>query len=458
MSNDQPRNFRKLGAIVLSLSLIGTLGACAAESAPKPAASSTVSTAAMPATPAGERMQWFLDLLNAETDTSAADWEGQVSDAMLAAVSVDQLVSLTNLQLRPAKPFVATDYEGTDLEATAVFTGELGEPFQVNLSVGPDGVIGGLLLKPVTADVAKPATLDEFNERIDALPMTVRTLVVRTSAAGDESVEFSDGAAEPAPLGSIFKLYVLLAVADAVEAGSLAWDDTLVVSDDNRSLPSGELQNKPNGTEVSVRDAALKMISISDNTATDMLIDAVGRQAVEDAVVKAKHHDPSQLMPFPKTREVFQLAWDAPESTRANWEAATTDERRAILESLPAGTLDITAADVTTEPTWQQHIEWFATAEDVGAVHTALAKIDDDAVDAALTTNHGIALDEKQWVDVQFKGGSNTAVLTGSWRATAADGSALTVVMLGSGDDASGIANAQAEFFALAAGLFEIFG
>jgi beta-lactamase class A len=41
------------------------------------------------------------------------------------------------------------------------------------------------------------------------------------------------------------------------------------------------LQYEPEGTQISVLDAAAKMISISDNTAADMLIHLVGRSAVE---------------------------------------------------------------------------------------------------------------------------------------------------------------------------------
>lgn len=46
--------------------------------------------------------------------------------------------------------------------------------------------------------------------------------------------------------------------------------------------PTGRLQDEPTGTSVTVAEAADLMIAISDNTATDLLIDLVGRDAVED--------------------------------------------------------------------------------------------------------------------------------------------------------------------------------
>jgi beta-lactamase class A len=50
----------------------------------------------------------------------------------------------------------------------------------------------------------------------------------------------------------------------------------LTVTAQLKSLPSGVLQYESDGTQISVLDAATKMISISDNAATDMLINLVG--------------------------------------------------------------------------------------------------------------------------------------------------------------------------------------
>src|SRR5690625_1565274 len=134
----------------------------------------------------------------------------------------------------------------------------------------------------------------------------------------DASVLVADATCEPLhareadvarPIGSIVKLYVLDAVRQAVADGELAWEDTLTLTDDLRSLPSGVLQEEPAGHEVTVREAAELMISISDNTATDLLIDAVGREAVLAAVERLGHHDPELLTPLVTTRELFQLAF-----------------------------------------------------------------------------------------------------------------------------------------------------
>lgn len=262
--------------------------------------------------------------------------------------------------------------------------------------------------------------------------------------------------AETAPLGSIFKLYVLLAVSTAVHEGSLSWDTVLTVSDANRSLPSGELQDESNGTEVTVREAATGMISISDNTATDMLLQEVGREAVEEAVSASGHHDPELMRPFMSTRELFQVGWGSA-AHRERWVDGSQRERRALLEELeraPIGEHDIA---VGGDPLWPQGVEWFATAEDVAAVHLALQNCDDPVVREILAENSGVEpAEQRQWDYLGFKGGSSPGVLTGSWFAEKGQ-RGYVVVIQASTEDAAGIgAEATAEFSRLASSALEL--
>ena len=84
-------------------------------------------------------------------------------------------------------------------------------------------------------------------------------------------------AAQSLPLASIFKLYVLYAVADAVKSGTVSWDDQLTVTDEGQGGRVSGLE-LPVGAHVSVRTAAEKMIAASDNMATDLLIESWGRR------------------------------------------------------------------------------------------------------------------------------------------------------------------------------------
>lgn len=237
---------------------------------------------------------------------------------------------------------------------------------------------------------------------------------------------------------------MLLATAEAVRSSELAWNDTLVLTDADRSLPSGRLQDQPTGTEVSVRDAAQEMIAISDNTATDMLIRAVGRDAVESAMVSMGHADPGANMPFLTTRELFWLLFGDPD-LRALWGGAGDDPeaRRSVIERLPAGVPDLSAASAAT-PGWRDGADWFATPDDLAAAHEALqerARTEAGApVRDILSANPGLAFGD-EWTFVAFKGGSSVGVLAGSWYLEREGAAPVVITVLARADDATTLAS-----------------
>ena len=133
------------------------------------------------------------------------------------------------------------------------------------------------------------------------------------------------------PLASIFKLYVLLAVSEAVKAGTVSWDDQLMVTEEGKDVGAAGLEEVPDGTTVSVRTAAQQMISASDNMATDLLIQRLGPGAVERALVTAGHHDPASMTPFPTTHELFSVGWGKPD-LREQWKQASPQGRAKLLK------------------------------------------------------------------------------------------------------------------------------
>ena len=127
---------------------------------------------------------------------------------------------------------------------------------------------------------------------------------------------------ESLPLASIFKLYVLHALAGAVKDGTVSWDDQLTVTDKSRAVGSSGLE-LPAGAHVSVRTAAEKMIATSDNMATDLLIGKMGTHAIEEALATAGHHDPASMTPFPTMYELFSIGWGKPD-LRSQWQHGVT--------------------------------------------------------------------------------------------------------------------------------------
>ncbi|BBC68680.1 hypothetical protein MMRN_55760 [Mycobacterium marinum] len=96
---------------------------------------------------------------------------------------------------------------------------------------------------------------------------------------------------QPLPLASIFKLYVLHALADAIKSGTASWDDQLTVTAKSKAVGSSGLELSP---ATMFRYAGRpKMIANSDNMATDLLIGRLGKHAIEQALATAGHHDPA---------------------------------------------------------------------------------------------------------------------------------------------------------------------
>ncbi|MDU0346369.1 serine hydrolase [Microbacterium sp. KSW2-29] len=430
---------RRLTALV-SLVAVAALAACTSAK-PSPADDSPASVE-IPTTPVGERMTWILDVFEAEADTTPGEWARVLDENFQKQVPAEQVAEMTNRQIRPAAPFTVTAYNGTETEARATLAGALGDPFDLTLAIDSAGRITTMLLGPVAPTWEPSTSLDEVEERLRELPGEVSALVQR----GDDTVIAID-ADRSAPLASVFKLYVLLATAEAVASGDASWDETLVLDDTDRSLPSGELQDAPAGTEVTVRDAASAMIRISDNTATDLLIRRLGRERVEAAVARSGHADPAALTPFPSTKEIFTLGWGDP-AVRSEWEAADEAGRRALLDRIAAAPLAVEGEAVTTSQ-WQNGSDWFASAADVAAVHRALQQTQDAEVLGILSENPGQGLDVGTWPYVAFKGGSSRGVLTGSWFVRDDAGEA-TVVLLMADTDVAAVSAAMSSFFHLA--------
>lgn len=85
---------------------------------------------------------------------------------------------------------------------------------------------------------------------------------------------------EPVATASVIKLPILAHVALAVAEGALRWEEQLVLRDPAKVGGSGILKELGAGLSLSLRDLCTLMTALSDNTATNMLIDHVGRAAI----------------------------------------------------------------------------------------------------------------------------------------------------------------------------------
>jgi beta-lactamase class A len=84
----------------------------------------------------------------------------------------------------------------------------------------------------------------------------------------------------PISAASTIKLPVLVALLQEVDAGKINLEEKLTMTQDVIGSGSGSMQYEKPGTEFSVLETATKMMTISDNTATNMLIERMGGMEV----------------------------------------------------------------------------------------------------------------------------------------------------------------------------------
>ncbi len=78
------------------------------------------------------------------------------------------------------------------------------------------------------------------------------------------------------PAASMIKVPILVAFFQDVDAGKIRLDEELALTEDVIAEGSGDLQYQPIGSKYSALETATLMITISDNTATNMLIKRLG--------------------------------------------------------------------------------------------------------------------------------------------------------------------------------------
>lgn len=138
---------------------------------------------------------------------------------------------------------------------------------------------------PKPANQATPLALNQENL---TLKSNLQTLVANNPKLqpGVLIVDLDTGAyidinsSAPLSAASTIKVPILVALFQDVDAGKIRLDETLALQPEMIATGSGDLQYKKPGTKFTVLELATKMIVISDNTATNMLVARLGGSEV----------------------------------------------------------------------------------------------------------------------------------------------------------------------------------
>lgn len=359
-----------------------------------------------------EALSVILELFNDGRTLSSADYDELLADGFKAQVPFAMFDQITNV-VRQEGPWELVETQ-SESATEAVYLIENLSGARATIAVQTAaGQINALLVQNQEPAISEPASAEEalavIGEAGSAAFVAAEVLSSGVSSEPQCQVVNEQDATTAMPIGSVFKLVVLAAVVDAVNDNTLAWLDDVEIREELDSYPSGVIQDVPAGEVRTVRELAELMISISDNTATDHLIDLVGREQVEAA--QARWGLSTELnTPFLSTRELFHLKLD--EERRNDYLQGDVPARRAILTELANQPLPPIEATVSwSEPVEVETLEWFASPLELCALLARLYQVDEAR--EILQINPGVP--SPLWQTIGFKGGSEPGVLTGAW-------------------------------------------
>jgi beta-lactamase class A len=159
------------------------------------------------------------------------------------------------------------------LVAGQAFLVPLGDPCQ-----GTTGVVH--LEVPLAAPFTLTTPLPSLRQQLE-VACNINKLTPGVFAVDPDSgsyVEFNGYRQFPA--ASMIKVPVLVALFNALDRGDIDSKTILTIKQEHVAGGSGHLQWRPVGTKLPLMDVAELMIVISDNTATNMLIDLLGGKEV----------------------------------------------------------------------------------------------------------------------------------------------------------------------------------
>jgi Beta-lactamase enzyme family len=229
-------------------------------------------------------------------------------------------------------------------------------------------------------------------------------------------------------IASTFKLYVLGELARQVQLGEAAWDDRVTVDEGLRSMPSGDYAWVPAGTRATVRDLAEAMIWNSDNTATDHLIDYLGRDNVQRAFAAFGHSDPGLNAPLLLTREMFGIKMSQTDSWMREYMSASDEEQLEMVQrEIDPMRIDPDGGwGFWNGPTAIEGIEWFASATDlcraVASLWSLGAQPGVEPVRDILTGSRNGIADIATWPRAGYKGGYESGVVNMTYVLERSDG------------------------------------
>ena len=211
-------------------------------------------------------------------------------------------------------------------------------------------IISLVALALVAAPAPAQTLPDSLRSRIDGFSGTVSLYAKNLDTGAAVGIREAD----PVRTASTIKLPILLGVFDAVARGQVKWNEPLVLTAAEKVAGSGVLGTEfSDGVALPLRDVVHLMMVLSDNTATNMVLERFSADAVNaylDTIgikttrsMRKIRGDGNQL----KSPSGWSAAGKLPENQKYGLGVSTPRDMVAILEKLERG--EIVNAEASRE-------------------------------------------------------------------------------------------------------------
>ena len=387
----------------------------------------------LPMGPTANQVQWLMGELAASETTSIAEINAHFDPSSLVSTTAAQWKAFID-SLRGTFPnaVIREVVMLTPVRATLVIASPGAPPPYGYVNVGAK-YTGSQLITLFGASnyggsVQYPSdqtlTLTQAADKFATLSTSPGLFVGRINSAGACSEIIGRNATPPRATASIFKLWILGGLGRAIAQGAVSSNDLVPMVASEIAL-GGTINSEPLNTPFSVRDLARLMIGISDNTATDLLHELLGRMLLNQVVMDYGVSQPDLMTPLLGISEQFHLFFSFNLSTALSYVNGTQAFKNQFLQNniVPLGPNNggsFSNSSLLTDGSWR------ASATDVCRAFGQMLRLPQGSeaimtVDAA--AGAGVAQPEvrNKWQRVWYKGGSlasgtnNFHVLTHAW-------------------------------------------
>lgn len=406
----------------------------------------------LPPGPVTDRITWLLGELAAGQSTTAGEVQANFDASWLAQIDVAQTQTFIQ-SLRTTYPdAVIRDVVAfTPVAATLVIATPGAPPpygyLQIRARYVAPQRITQLGVSSYYGSVQyiedQSLTLTQAVDKFSGLSPSSALWLGRIGSSGQCVAMEARQPDQPRAVASVFKSWVLEGLGRSINEGHIGAAESLPLIASEIIANGSAIATEPLDTPFPVRDLAILMMGISDNTATDLLHERIGRTRLASAVNASGMAQPDRLLPFLGISEQFHLFYSFPLATSLAYingtEAYQADFLQTQIEPLgPLVNQPYFHPSLLTTGSWQ------ATASDVCRMFSSLRRLPAASpgrpiIDAAFGSAAGQPEVRNRWDRVWYKGGSlgsaaGLHVLTHVWMLENAGSDPYVLVALSNRD------------------------